>query len=78
MNWIRRLILPTVLSRLASSDRRDMSIYIYQATVRVPTAIGGTMVVTTQVQAENEIAARLLLEAQYGYGNVLHLPQRVC
>ena len=54
-----------------------MSIYTYQATVRVPTSVGGTMVVTTQVQAENEIAARLLLEAQYGYGNVLHLPQRV-
>jgi len=54
-----------------------MNIYAYQATVRVPTAIGGTMVVTTQVQAENEIAARLLLEAQYGSGNVLHLPQRV-
>ncbi len=54
-----------------------MSIYTYQATVRVPTAAGGTWVITTQVQAENEISARLLLEAQYGYGNVLHLPQRV-
>ena len=54
-----------------------MSIYTYQATVRVPTAGGGTLVVTTRVQAENETAARLLLEAQYGYGNVLHLPQRV-
>jgi hypothetical protein len=54
-----------------------MSIHTYQAPVRVPTAGGGTLVVTTQVQAENETAARLLLEAQYGYGNVLHLPQRV-
>jgi hypothetical protein len=54
-----------------------MSIFTYQATVRVPTAVGGTWVITTQVQAENENAARLLLEAQYGYGNVLNLPQRV-
>ena len=54
-----------------------MSLYTYQATVRVTTSIGGTLVVTTQVQAENEIAARWLLEAQYGQGNVLHLPQRV-
>ena len=77
MNWIHRLTLPAVLLRLASSDKGDMSIYTYQAPVRVPTAGGGTLVVTTQVQAENENAARLLLEAQYGYGNVLHLPQRV-
>ncbi len=54
-----------------------MTIYPYQATVRVPTAVGGTWVITTQVQAESENAARLLLEAQYGSGNVLHLPQRV-
>ena len=54
-----------------------ISLYTYQATVRVTTSIGGTLVVTTQVQAENEIAARWLLEAQYGQGNVLHLPQRV-
>ena len=54
-----------------------MSLFSYQATVRVTTVIGGTMVITTQVQAENEMAARMLLEAQYGQGNVLHLPQRV-
>ena len=54
-----------------------MSLFTYQATVRVTTSIGGTLVVTTQVQAEDEIAARWLLEAQYGQGNVLHLPQRV-
>ncbi len=54
-----------------------MSLYTYQATVRVTSSIGGTVVVTTQVQAENEIAARWLLEAQYGQGSVLHLPQRV-
>lgn len=70
-------MLPAALSRLASNDRCDMSMYTYQATVRVPTSVGGTMVVTTQVQAENETAARLLLEAQYGQGNVLYLPQSV-
>ena len=54
-----------------------MSLFTYQATVRVTTSIGGTLVVNTQVHAEDEIAARYLLEAQYGQGNVLHLPQRV-
>ena len=54
-----------------------MNIHTYQATVRVTSSIGGTLVVTTQVQAENELAARYLLEAQYGQCNVLHLPQRV-
>ena len=65
-----------VLSKLALRSNA-MSLSTYQATVRVTTSIGGTLVVTTQVQAENEIAARWLLEAQYGQGNVLHLPQRV-
>ncbi len=54
-----------------------MSLATYQATVRVTSSIGGMLVVTTQVQAENEMAARWLLEAQYGQGNVLHFPQRV-
>ena len=54
-----------------------MNIHTYQATVRVTSSIGGNWVVTTQVQAENEMTARWLLEAQYGQGNVLHLPQRV-
>ena len=65
-----------VLSKLVSRSNA-MSLSTYQATVRVTSSIGGTVVVTTQVQAENEIAARWLLEAQYGQGNVLHLPQRV-
>lgn len=67
---------PVVLSKLVSRSNA-MSLSTYQATVRVTSSIGGTLVVTTQVQAENEIAARWLLEAQYGQGNVLHLPQRV-
>ena len=65
-----------VLSKLVSRSNA-MSLFTYQATVRVTSSIGGALVVTTQVQAENEIAARWLLEAQYGQGNVLHLPQRV-
>ena len=67
---------PVVLSKLVSRSNA-MSLSTYQATVRVTSSIGGTLVVTTQVQAENEIAARWLLEAQYGQGNVLYLPQRV-
>ena len=67
---------PVVLSKLVSRSNA-MSLSTYQATVRVTSSIGGTLVVTTQVQAENEVAARWLLEAQYGQGNVLHLPQRV-
>ena len=54
-----------------------MSIHTYQATVRVTSSSGGLLVFTTQVQAENELAARFLLEAQYGQGNVVYLPQRV-
>ena len=54
-----------------------MNIHTYQATVRITNSSGGTMFFTTQVQAENELAARFLLEAQYGSGNVIHLPQRV-
>ena len=65
-----------VLSKLALRSSA-MSLSTYQATVRVTSSIGGTLVVTTQVQAETELAARWLLEAQYGHGNVLHLPQRV-
>jgi hypothetical protein len=77
VSLMHRLTQPAALLRLASSDRRYMNIYTYQAIVRVPTAGGGNMVITTQVQAENETTARFLLEAQYGFGNVLHLPQRV-
>ena len=54
-----------------------MSLATYQTTVRVISSTGGTLVATTQAQAENEIATRYLLEAQHGQGNVLHLPQRV-
>ncbi len=35
------------------------------------------MIFTTQVHAESEVAARWLLEAQYGQGNVVYLPQRI-
>ena len=76
VSWTRRLTALVVPSKLASRSNA-MSLSTYQATVRVTSSIGGTLVVTTQVQAENEIAARWLLEAQYGQGNVLHLPQRV-
>lgn len=47
----------------------------YRAQVRVRSASGqGTMVVWAQVSADNPIAARQQLEAQYGRGNVISVP----
>jgi hypothetical protein len=50
--------------------------YTYRASVRVKSASGSfTMVVWAQVHASNPIAARQQLEAQYGRGNVISVPQ---
>ena len=50
----------------------------YKANVRVGRSGGiGTMMVWVQVNAQNTIAARSLLEAQYGRGNVVHGPTLV-
>jgi hypothetical protein len=50
----------------------------YRASVRVKFASSAsTMVVLAQVQASNPIAARQMLEAQYGRGNVISVPQWV-
>jgi hypothetical protein len=47
----------------------------YRANVRVKRSGGvGTMVVCATVSAQNSIAAKLLLEAQYGHGNVIGIP----
>ncbi len=47
----------------------------YRANVRVKKSSGiGTMMVWAQVTAQNTIAAKSLLEAQYGRGNVISLP----
>lgn len=47
----------------------------YKANVRVAKSGGiGTMMVWAQVTAQNTIAAKSLLEAQYGRGNVIHGP----
>jgi hypothetical protein len=44
----------------------------YRATVRVPHASGrGSMVVWATVTAASPIAAKAMLEAQYGRGNVV-------
>ena len=49
----------------------------YRASVRVRSASGaGMMVVWAQIQAQNPIAARQLLEAQYGRDNVISVPQQ--
>ena len=47
----------------------------YKANVRVAKAGGiGTMMVWSQEKAQNTIAAKSLLEAQYGRGNVIGVP----
>ncbi len=48
----------------------------YGARVRVPspTGSGMTMVEWTEVNAANPIAAKSLLEAMYGRGNVVSVP----
>jgi len=47
----------------------------YRATVRVPHASGrGTMVVWATVTAASPIAAKAMLEAQYGRGSVISVP----
>jgi hypothetical protein len=47
----------------------------YRCTVRVAKSGGiGTMIVWAQVQAQNTIAAKYLLDAQYGRGNVIGVP----
>lgn len=50
----------------------------YRASVRVKSASGtGTLVVWALIQASSPIAARQQLEAQYGHGNVISIPQQV-
>jgi hypothetical protein len=47
----------------------------YKASVRVTKSGGiGTMIVLAQVTAQNTMAAKSLLEAQYGRGNVIGVP----
>ena len=50
--------------------------HTYQATVRVRSAGGASMLVRTTVQASDAYRAKLLLEGQYGEGNVISTPQR--
>jgi hypothetical protein len=50
----------------------------YRASVRVAKSGGiGTVMVWAHVKAQNTIAAKSLLEAQYGRGNVIGVPQLV-
>lgn len=47
----------------------------YKATVRVPSPSGsGTVVVWAQINAQSPIAAKIMLEGQYGRGNVVSVP----
>lgn len=50
----------------------------YRCTVRVAKSGGtGTMVVWVEVSAQNPNNAKSQLEAQYGRGNVIGIPQQV-
>lgn len=53
-----------------------MTVYTFSATVRVRSSSGAIMILKTQVIAEDSYRAKLLLEAQYGVGNVMTLPIR--
>ncbi len=47
----------------------------YQARVQIPSPLGhGKMVVWAHIDAANTIAAKSLLEAQYGRGNAIGVP----
>lgn len=54
-----------------------MKLLSYAATVRVRMSGGSTILVRTQVQAEDINRAKWLLEAQYGVGNVIGALQRL-
>ena len=51
--------------------------YTYTALVKAPYGSNDTIVVRTQVQAENVNAAMFLLRGQYGVDNVVGIPQQV-
>ena len=54
-----------------------MKLQSYAATVRVRMGGGSTILVRTQVQAEDINRAKWLLEAQYGIGNIIGNLQRL-
>jgi len=53
-----------------------MTVYAYTALVRVKTSSYNNFLTKTQVMAEDSYRAILLLETQYGKGNVVGTPQR--
>ena len=53
-----------------------MTLFTYSAVIRIDTPSGSSNTFRTQVQAESQMAAQALLEAQYGRGRVTFL-QRV-
>lgn len=48
-----------------------MRLFSFSATVRVRNSSGAVMILKTQVKAEDAYRAKILLEAQYGIGNVV-------
>jgi hypothetical protein len=53
-----------------------MTLSTYSAVIRIDNPSGSSNTFRTQVQAESQIAAQALLEAQYGRGRVIFL-QRI-
>lgn len=51
--------------------------HTYTALVKAPYGTDSTIVVSTQVKAENVNAAMFLLRGQYGVNNVVSIPQQV-
>ena len=63
---------------MADQRCRDDNMKTYKATVRVTKSGGiGTMIVWAQVTALDPNTARMMLEAQYGRGNVTSVPTLV-
>lgn len=49
----------------------------FEATIRIRSPGGATMLVKTRVAAINYFQARLLLERQYGIGSLVGTPVRI-
>lgn len=56
-----------------------MQVKTYQCLVKIPTTPGSKSMTNTQarIQAENSNKAKVMLEAQYGRGNVIGSPTEV-
>jgi len=54
-----------------------MTMYTFSALIRIDSPSGSSNTFRTQVQAESQMAAQALLEAQYGRGRVSFLQRLI-